>query len=234
MIKIAICESNIILYNITKEILKKINLLHNFAIIDTSFENMYYEEPDIIIINENFKCNEYSNGFEAANALRKNGCCADIIFLTSFPEIIYHTFDFSPSACIMKPIILDDMERAVLASISHIAPSGIIDIKINHNIVSINLDSIIYIEANGRCTTIRTEDKNYNCTENISIIEKRLPSLFFFRTHRTYILNFRHIRKTDKGIIQMKNGEYVILSRNRKNIFEAAYDTYKKKASIII
>jgi DNA-binding LytR/AlgR family response regulator len=107
--------------------------------------------------------------------------------------------------------------------------------KANGNISSndyitrnIDIDNIVYVEADKRYTNIRTNEDNYLCNESISSLEERLPKRFFFRTHRTYILNFKHISGINDCLIEMDNGEFVILSRHKKAEFDKAYTAYKR------
>ena len=230
MVNISICEENIITRRIILSMLNEIKNSHDFNLSEIISGKEFLNQvavtsPDIILINETFN----KNGYEAAKLLRKNGYNADIIFLTAFPEQITNTFDFNPSACIVKPMLFEDIEKSILTSIDHIGSSKTITIRTKRSSTEINLNDIIYIEADKRYTNIRTTDKSYESTESIGALEPRLPGLSFFRSHRTYILNFKYISDVDNNILHMSNGEVVILSRNRKAEFEKAYENYKKK-----
>lgn len=230
MVNISICEENVITRRIIIDMLNEIKNSHDFSLSEIGSGKEFLNQvecisPDIILINETFN----KNGYEAAKLLRKNGYNSDIIFLTSFPEHIAKAFDFNPSACIVKPMLFEDIEKSILTSIDHIGSSKTITIKTKRSSTEININDIIYIEADKRYTNIRTVDKNYECTESIGTLEQRLPGLSFFRSHRTYILNFKYISEVDNNLVHMSNGEVVILSRNKKSEFEKSYDNYKKK-----
>ncbi len=230
MVNISVCEENDVTRRIIIGMLNEIKNSHDFNLWEIGSGKEFLTQisgisPDIILINETFN----KNGYEAAKLLRDNGYNSDIIFLTSFPENITRAFDFNPSACIVKPMLFEDIEKSILTSIDHIGSSRSFVIRTRRSSTEINLDDIIYIEADKRYTNIRTTDRNYECTENIGTLEQRLPGLSFFRSHRTYILNFKYISSMDNNLIHMSNGEFVILSRNRKGEFEKAYENYKKK-----
>ncbi|MBP1565044.1 MAG: response regulator transcription factor [Oscillospiraceae bacterium] len=233
MIKVSICEENIVTRRLLIEMLGKLQMMHN--IINAELpqgENFITsaasENPDIILLSENFNCGLTSKGFETAKTLRTQGCTAVIIMMTVSPENIYNSPELKPLSCILKPFKYDDICRLFLESIDTNLLAGSIDIKHRHAYKNIDVDDIIYIEADKRYTNIRTCENNYLCNESISSLEERLPKRFFFRTHRTYILNFKHISGINDCLIEMDNGEFVILSRHKKIEFDKAYSAYKK------
>lgn len=232
MIKAAVCCDDAVMKRIICDILKKIITKNGLRISVTEEGSPSPEDtdnfPEMIIIDDKF-C---SNGFEAAAKMRKNGCESEIIFLLSIPDEFIDTFDFAPAACIIKPIIFEETENAVTASVRHLISSEIIEFRTHHNHFRIMADDIIYIEAQGRNTNIRTVSAVCECTESISEISERLSEHQFIRTHRTYILNMRHISDIQDNLIYMSNGEIVVLSKNRKNDFHSALKKYRNKYSL--
>jgi len=232
MIKATVCCDNAVMKRIICAILEKIINTNGLrmSVTDSNIDPDEYTDsyPEMIIIDDKF-CN---NGFKAASQMRKNGCESEIIFLLSVPDAFTETFDFSPSACIIKPVIFEEIENAVIISVRHLISSEVIDFRTHHNHFRIMADDIIYIEAQGRYTNIRTVSAVCECTESISDIDSRLSERQFIRTHRTYILNMRHISDIQDNLIYMSNGEIVILSKNRKNDFHTALKKYKNKYSL--
>ncbi|MBE6852998.1 MAG: response regulator transcription factor [Ruminococcus sp.] len=231
MLKIALCEDNPVSRKLMKNMLDKIHTMRNLCVTDISsgfdcMDRIAKVSPDIILLDERF-C---SGSSDISNLIKNTGCNSEIIYLTSYPE--YMTAgksESSPLSCILKPIRYEDMEKTILSIINETASAGDTMFRCGHSNVTMRLDDIIYLEADKRITNIRTIEKSFVSTENISSISERLPGLFFFRTHRTYTLNFRHIANIDREVIQMRNGECVILSRQRKKDFESAYNVFREK-----
>ncbi len=233
MIKIGICEENIVTKKILAQMFSKIQFMHNMMTAEIpSNENLVTTaitiNPDIILLGENLNRAKNSDMYETARQLRSNGCTAVIIFMASTPQCIHKTTCLKPSAYILKPFHYEDICQLIFESIDENLLADSIDIKHNYSKTAVDLDNIIYVEADKRYTNIRTNDKNYLSTECISKIEERLPKRFFFRTHRTYILNFKHIANIDNCLIEMDNGEFVVLSRHKKSEFDKAYSAFKK------
>lgn len=84
-----------------------------------------------------------------------------------------------------------------------------IAIPSNEGYVFIDVADIISLEADGKYTKI-TADKGIKSlsTKNIGEFEELLDPTFFFRTHKSWVVNLNHIRKF------LKNESQVLLSNN--------------------
>lgn len=45
----------------------------------------------------------------------------------------------------------------------------------------------------------------------------------FFRCHRGYLVNLQAVRSYDAGTIQLKNGETILMAKQKYNAFVSAY-----------
>jgi len=82
--------------------------------------------------------------------------------------------------------------------------SGIMELKkfpILHNDSYIFLDpaSIFYVESDGNYSKLYTKNKSYHLHITLKSILKRYTGPGFFRIHKTYIANLRHIAEIKKG-----------------------------------
>ena len=234
MINIALCDGSTVTQRLISCMLEKIRKIKNFTVtkIKSGEELLSDNEsftPDVILINDNFCISDNIYGTEAARLIRSRYSLSEIIFLTSSP---YNTgFSFTEArefTCISKPVLYEDIEKSILSTFEKIPESEEVSFRYAHSSFSVIPEEIIYLEADKRNTYIRTAEKSYVSTENISTVMGKLPENIFFRTHRTYALNFGHIAAADEDIITMDNGEYVILSRQRKKDFQSSFERYKK------
>lgn len=233
MVKIAVCEDNPITRRLIVEMINNIKSLTVFTISQFSSKADFNDdEPlnsDIILMSGDFNSRYGTNGFEITKSLRKKGCNANIIFITSFSDNVYQSFELKPFRCILKPASFEELEESITSSINYLASSSSIQIKINHSNVTLNLNDIIYLESDKRYINIRTVNNTYVAIEKLGTFEEMLSNRSFFRTHRTYIVNFKHISNINNPLIEMKNGECVILSRQKKAAFDDAYTNFLKQ-----
>lgn len=233
VVKIAICEDNDITRRLTVEMLRNISALNDFSYYEYTSGSALLDSDeafdcDIILMDIQLSKDDDMNGFEVAKNLRDAGCKAKVIFITASPDHVYKSFEVKPFRYILKPTIFDEFEEAITSAINYLESSPAIKIKIDKSYVTIDIDDIIYFEADKRYINIRTEKQNYTVIDNLTNFEEMLSNRFFFRTHRTYIVNFRHIANINQQVIEMKNGECVLLSRYKKAMFEAAYNDFLK------
>ena len=65
-------------------------------------------------------------------------------------------------------------------------------------------------------------DREYTFRGSISEIEERMAPYFFFRVHKSYVVNLGHIKTIAKSSLLMENGDSVFLSKHRSaKLYEA-------------
>lgn len=93
----------------------------------------------------------------------------------------------------------------------------------NKNVLLVDLESVCCVKADGRYSTLYTEDEHYFCNLSLSELEKRLDNRFFFRVHRSYLVNMRFAKAFEKVdeqcylVMDHQDGLKVPISRNKVN-----------------
>lgn len=64
----------------------------------------------------------------------------------------------------------------------------------NH-LILLDLSSVIWLNADGHYTTIYTEESHYLSNLSLSDLQNRLDPNYFFRVHRSHIINIEHARE---------------------------------------
>ena len=91
----------------------------------------------------------------------------------------------------------------------------------------IQLDHLICLEADGAYTLAHLQNKQkLVITKTIKEVEKLLDTRLFFRTHRSYLVNLRHIKRydTEKNLIMMPDDHEIPLARRRRDEFREMLD----------
>jgi two-component system LytT family response regulator len=141
-----------------------------------------------------------------------------IIFTTAYEEYANKAFVKGASGYLLKPIDIDDLNSTVKRvreeiqkeqqnynihdnkSIVLNLKSSILTLPFVGGIIKLNLDEILYFEAKGRQVMIHLLD-NSTLLANISLksIQDILLRTTFLRIHKSYVVNFMHIKKYTKG-----------------------------------
>lgn len=91
----------------------------------------------------------------------------------------------------------------------------------NGNFCIIDIDDIIYCEADGSYTHFFTTDnKTYTTSNNLKKVENILRHATFFRIHRSILLNLKHIVQfNNTGEIKLTNKKKLLVSSRNKTNF---------------
>ncbi len=156
---------------------------------------------------------------EGVKALKKNSI--DIIFL-DIEMSGGNGFD-------LKPIDPDDLIAAVEKATSSFTKTQVknkpstISVNSANGIIFLNKEDIVYIKADGRYSQIHCRDeRSYTICKNIGEYEDELASDFFFRVHKSYLINCKHvvkIKSTDGGFVEMINLKEIEISKRKKTEF---------------
>ncbi len=146
-----------------------------------------------------------------------------IIFVTSFPEIVYDSFKVRAFRFLVKPVQKADLFEALDACLFGDAESKTLSIKADGTTEIVRISSICCVEAVGRDCVIMTERGDFFCHKSISLLEDELSGCGFFRAHRSYLVNLKKIMKFDKSKIELINGKTVEISTRKYKAFCQRY-----------
>ena len=152
-----------------------------------------------------------------------------IIFLSSFPDIVFDTFEVNAYRFLVKPIDADKLSAAMDDYLASIDESNFILVKTDDGSMRINIDDIIYVEVADKYCYIRTAEENILCKSTLAETEKLLPADRFFRSHRTYLAGFRHIVSHTSAEILFDNKERALISKMKYPSFKKAFTDYIKR-----
>lgn len=187
--------------------------------------NIYFLDIDL---------NSTMNGFELAKEIRKNDLNGYIIFLTSHAELTLLTFKYKVRALdyILKGSISSIKEKIsecfeeISKDLSKHSTNSKKTISINtgDNITFYDLDDIIFFETANKDHKIKLHTV-FGFVEFYGTLKDIQKSLNedFYKTHRSYIINTKKIKKIDKNnlIIYMDNNEECyVASRYLKGLLE--------------
>lgn len=226
MIKIAICDDEKFYTDSISKLLSKksssfdIDVFHSGnaflqskKIYDIIF--MDIELPDV-------------NGI---NLLRKNHYNSIIIILTSHNEEILNGYYVNAFRFLIKPIDHYLFYEALSGAINELRKNICLECIDDNNIINkISIHDIVYAEASGKKSGIRTLKNFYYTNIQIGNLYKLLDDDFYF-VHRSYIINMNYVSKIDvkKRNIQMQENSIIPVSRLKWKFFRESFYLFLKK-----
>lgn len=228
--RIAICDDQEIMRTNLRLKLDQYAKTHHLIILYDEFSNgedLLSSTMTYDIIFMDYQMSGIS-GIETAEKLRDNNVNTVIIFLTSYPEVVFQSFEVDTFRFLLKPLDDSKLVAALNDYCKNVNSKKRFIIKQNGTTYWVPFCEIVYLEAQNQYTAMRTINQTYTFNDTISKAETLLPSDYFVRCHRSYIVNMEHILNHTPTDIQFDNGERAIISRKYYKNFKEQYISYIK------
>lgn len=225
---IAVCDDEKMFCNQIKDAIYSYSNEHNMDIV----VEIFLDGDELLKSDEKFDMVflDYqmpkTDGLETAKEIRNRNMLCTIVFITSYSEIVYDTFLYETFRFILKPLKIEKLYEALDSYIKKIGYHYPISVNVNDEHLSINTSEIMYIEADGKNSVIRLNNRIVNCSYTLSKVASLLPHHCFFRSHRSFYVNFDYIESYNKTKIKFRNGEYAKISRSSFNDFKKNLSIY--------
>lgn len=229
MLRIAICDDDQAFLSLTASVIgqwknKPLDLnIETFESGDALFL-MHNEMPfDIIFLD---MLMPEIDGLETARKIREFDKTVKIVFLTSSAEYAVDSYSVKADNYLLKPfepaklfLCLDELVAEIKRSGTSILVKGL------RTLHRIELQNIEYIEAqNKRVLFYLCDGRTQEILEPLYTFEQKFNQMeYFFKCHRSYIVNIHHIESYSSKEIKMRSGCRIPISRNCIREFEDIY-----------
>ncbi len=171
------------------------------------------------------------NGFELAETLKFVMPEITIVFVSNLEHLVFQSFQFNPFRFVRKSCLAEDIISTVSAYKKEL--DRIKDVYFFKTIEAdriIPTYDIIYFESMGHDIYVHTVKEKYKLKRerekevSIKTLSKQFETKGFFRVHRSFLVNFRHIYMINKNSITLKNKISININPHKfkeiKNIYQ--------------
>lgn len=159
---------------------------------------------DIIITDTKIK---RLNCINLMKKIRKNGFKREIIYLTDDKESVFDTFETEPVDYILKDQS-EKLENVLVNCVNELndKSSEFIILGNSNKRNKIFKKNILFVESIGRKMIVHENDGSTNeCYMNVAEMLSLLGNDAYARIHKSFIINYDHIKKVDNNTIYTKN-----------------------------
>lgn len=226
--KIAVCDDEKIFFNELNELFNQYSKEMQeqiYAVYFSTGRDLLSSKIKFDIIFMDYQMDDL-NGMETCQILRTKKDDTTIVFLTSFPQVVFQSFEVNTFRFLVKPIKKHDVFDALNAYIKSVNNDDFLLINTNDGSFRLKLSEIIYIEAQGKYCIVRTVDASLQSCKYLKEFEKLLPTDSFMRTHKSCIVHFLHINNHDNTTIYFDNGERGTIGKRYLSAFKKSFQVY--------
>ncbi len=164
------------------------------------------------------------NGIDTAKALRKLDLSVPILIVTSTMEYALEGYQVNAWRYLMKPIdrelFLNEVRAIIAASAERDKPYFVINNS--GGLIKIALDDILYFDSKLHTVTVHTLQSSYSFRGVLGSIEREYADYGFFRIHKSFLVNLRHVRRIRQLTVTLEDGEELDLSKRRVSALNEA------------
>ena len=151
-----------------------------------------------------------------------------VIFMSESKDDVFDVFDVEAFYYLLKPLeeekTKEVLHRAITKTKDRKDKEPLI-VRVERSYYHIPKDKIWYIENLGRKVVLHMKNREITYYAKMNELEEVLGS-HFFRCHRGYFVNFAVVKSYESGSILLKNGESILMAKQKYNEFASAYADY--------
>ena len=198
--------------------------LATFPTATTLLEQYVPRNEDIVILDIIMPD---MNGLELARRLRNANSEFSLIFLTSSKDFALSAYEVHPYGYVIKPTTYEDFSK-LLDSLCQKLCQYIV-VKSGNGMCSISIDELAWVEAVNRQVVFNLANgKKLEVRDTFNNIALKLCVYpCFFKSHRSYIVNFKYVEHFNTKEISMRGSELCLpLSRGLDKEFKDKYFSF--------
>jgi len=168
-----------------------------------ALETIKKAKPDLVLLDINLEGD--IDGVMLAQDINKS-FNIPFIYLTSNADslTINRVKRTQPAGFIIKPFSEKDLQSNIEIALFSKSqkkedPKNEFFIRDGSSLIKVNFDDLLFLKADDTYTRLVTIDKNFILSLNLKKVSEKLPTAYFIRIHRSYIINIRFIDRIKEG-----------------------------------
>lgn len=197
------------------------------------------EEPQIVFLD--IEMPKHS-GLQIMEFFNNQEVTFQIIFITAYNQYAIEAFKLSAIDYLLKPLDVEELKPALEKAIQVSKQKNIntkledlkkafqqlslnkIALEIPKGFIFVSHDEVLYFEADGMYTKVHLQNNKTEliCKPIKHFVDQLENNAFFYKPHRSYLINLKHIKelsKKDGYFLVMENNKTIPVSKEKKEEF---------------
>lgn len=170
------------------------------------------------------------DGMETARKLRADQFQGFLVFITVLKEMVFQSFEVQAYDYLVKPVDEKQFEKTMerlYASMQNASEDSLL-VQKGYEGRIVQKDEIVFCEIIDRKIYLNlASGEVVDYYERIENLETKLDNRFY-RCHRSYLINLKHLKGYKNGTAYMDNGKEIPVSRLRSKEFSGVVLQYMK------
>lgn len=166
-------------------------------------------------------------GIQTANAIRETDPDCLIVFTTTSLEHGADAFDVDAFHYLVKPIDKTKLFSVLKRWQNLLSDIQTVPLKCGRTVRPVPIRDILYIEVQGRNSTVHTASEAIETSMSLSSLEEALPSGQFVKPIRYCLAALRYIRTIGETDLGLENGTRLKISRAERENLRQALTAYR-------
>ncbi len=227
MIKIAICDDDLITLNKTKEIIEGYSKKDLQIYTYKSGEDLLgsKEKFNIIFLDIDMAG---INGIETAKKIRVYDKKVKIIYATNYTDYTSSAFSVHAFGYLVKPIKESELHEQLDEALSYMKEDEecLVEFITEEGLVRIDIKKIYYFEYASRKILMKTSEKTYVIREKISVIYEKMKEFGFEMPHKSFVVNLYNVKSIKGYDVYMMDESRIPLSQKKSTEFRNSLNIY--------
>lgn len=238
MVKIAICDDSKFMRGEIKKRILEFSMQKDFDYTLNEYDAGEKligsgEKYDLIFMDYEFE-NNGENGLEIAKKIRSYDKNSTIVFATSYPSIVFDTFEVGTFRFLTKPIDDKKFYEVLDAFLKTMEEDDFLKIRLDGENHFFKESTISYVEGMGKNCILHFCDgrEDMECHETLGAIEGRLSPQKFYRCYKSFLINLAQVDSYNHDEVTMSTGEKLLISRLKYKEFNSVYSDFLVKVGV--
>ncbi len=147
-----------------------------------------------------------------------------VIFTTAYSQYAVDAFNINALDYLLKPIDFSRFMKACQKAYENINQETpkvpYLFVKDGYDLVRISIENLLFVESEGNYLTFKESDKKTVTRMTMTEAIEMLPKTDFFRVHKSFMINLRHVKKIERHQVWVGAEAVPIAANYREDLME--------------